>query len=52
MLVGKRNCVGFCDSCSAPMVCVEEDIDGQVDHVMDIIGATTDERSGEDNRWL
>jgi radical SAM protein with 4Fe4S-binding SPASM domain len=27
MLAGKRDCINFCSACSAPMVCVEEDLD-------------------------
>ena len=45
MLRGQRKCVNFCNNCSAPMVCVEEDLDPHVEKVLDILEATDEDRN-------
>jgi radical SAM protein with 4Fe4S-binding SPASM domain len=52
MLAGKRNCIAFCDSCSAPMVCVEEDLDKDTTAVIAAIKGESELKSLEGNSWL
>jgi len=52
MLLGKRNCVNFCNNCSAPMVCVEENLDPHVEKVLDIMNASSEERKLENNDFI
>jgi len=52
MLSGNRKCINFCNSCSAPMVCVEEDLDPHAKSVISIIGGEKEFQNLEDNRWL
>ena len=52
MLIGERKCVDFCDSCSGPMVCVEEDIDPHIETVLDLLNCTDTERTGQGNKWI
>ena len=52
MLLGKRNCVNFCNNCSAPMVCVEENLDPHVEKVLDIMNATSEERKLKGNVFI
>ncbi|MDP3705982.1 MAG: radical SAM protein [Legionellaceae bacterium] len=52
MLAGKRKCVNLCANCSAPMVCVEEDLDPHSDTVIDLIGGRQDFENLQANRWL
>jgi radical SAM protein with 4Fe4S-binding SPASM domain len=52
MLAGKRKCIGFCKSCAAPMVCVEEDLDPHNNKLFEKIGATEAELSLQTNQWV
>lgn len=52
MLAGKRKCVNLCANCSAPMVCVEEDLDPYADTVIDLIGGRQDFENLQVNRWF
>ena len=52
MLAGKRKCVDLCATCSAPMVCVEEDLDNHVDSVVKAIGGAEDLDNLDKNRWI
>ncbi len=52
MLAGKRKCINFCASCSAPMVCVEEDLDPHTNHVIEAIDGTQDFKNIEKNKWI
>ena len=49
MLYGKRNCINFCKSCAAPMVCVEEDLDPHTDIALKAINAKPESAP---NKWL
>jgi len=51
MLRDARNQINFCQNCSAPMVCVDEDFDPYKEKVLQAIGAKTDE-SLHNNPWL
>jgi len=51
-LAGKRKCINLCDTCSAPSVCVEEDLDDHVDHVVLAIGGTDDFKNISENPWI
>jgi radical SAM protein with 4Fe4S-binding SPASM domain len=52
MLRGQRKCVNFCNNCSAPMVCVEEDLDPHVEKVLDILEATEEDRNLTSNSFI
>ena len=52
MLMKKRKCINFCGSCSAPMVCVEENLDPYLRPVLNSIGATDKETKLIDNAWV
>jgi hypothetical protein len=52
MLAGQRKCIDLCSTCSAPMVCVEEDLDNHVDAVINAIGGVEDLKNINKNRWL
>lgn len=52
MLAGKRKCINLCNNCSAPMVCVEEDLDSHVPHVLKAIGGQQDFENIDSNPWL
>jgi len=52
MVAGKRKCINFCGSCSAPMVCVEENLDTHSESVIQAIGAQEEFKSLSSNRWL
>jgi radical SAM protein with 4Fe4S-binding SPASM domain len=52
MLAGQRKCVDLCATCSAPMVCVEEDLDNHVNRVVKAIGGIEDLKNIEKNRWI
>ncbi|PRY98664.1 radical SAM protein with 4Fe4S-binding SPASM domain [Jezberella montanilacus] len=52
MIAGKRKCVNFCGSCSAPMVCVEENLDPHLDKVIRSISAQKEMGDLASNRWL
>ena len=49
-LNGERNKIDFCNSCSAPMVCVNEDLDPHVDKVLAAMKVTAEELA-EPNVW-
>ena len=52
MLAGKRKCINFCGSCSAPMVCVEEDLDPHTKKVISSIGGENLINNINKNRWI
>jgi radical SAM protein with 4Fe4S-binding SPASM domain len=52
MLAGKRKCINFCAACSAPMVCVEEDLDPHCHSVINTIGGQKDFENIDKNRWI
>jgi len=52
MLAGKRKCINFCGACSAPMVCVEEDLDPHCQSVIETIGGQKDFEEINKNRWI
>lgn len=52
MLAGKRKCVDLCKNCSAPSVCVEEDLDKHVDKVVAAIGGEEHFNDIENNMWV
>jgi radical SAM protein with 4Fe4S-binding SPASM domain len=52
MLAGKRQCINLCNNCSAPMVCVEEDLDSHVDKVVKAIGGEDDFININNNQWI
>ena len=52
MLAGKRQCINLCNNCSAPMVCVEEDLDSHVDKVVKAIGGEDDFVNINNNQWI
>jgi radical SAM protein with 4Fe4S-binding SPASM domain len=51
MLKGERDKINFCNNCSAPMVCVEEDLDGVKPEMLEAIGANNEEINGN-NMWI
>lgn len=52
MLAKQRKCIDFCRNCSAPMVCVEENLDSHLDFVINLIGAKDDAANLENNPWI
>lgn len=52
MLMGKRKCINFCNSCSAPMVCVEEDLDPHRDEIILKIEGQSILNNPSKNRWI
>jgi len=52
MLAGQRKCVDLCATCSAPMVCVEEDLDNNVDKVIKAIDGQDNLDNLDKNRWI
>jgi radical SAM protein with 4Fe4S-binding SPASM domain len=52
MLAGKRNCINFCNACSAPMVCVEENLDLHCEEIISAIGGEKNYASLENNSWI
>lgn len=52
MLAGMRKCINFCGACSAPMVCVEEDLDPHSQAVIKTIGGQKDFDEIDRNRWI
>ena len=52
MLMKKRDCIKFCGSCAAPMVCVEENLDPHLETVLGALEATKDERKLKKNMWI
>ena len=52
MLFGKRDCINFCDTCSAPMVCIEENLDPHLNETLDALNVTEDEKTLDANRWV
>ena len=51
MLAGQRKCIDLCSTCSAPMVCVEEDLDSHANSVIKAIGGEDDLKTIDKNRW-
>jgi MoaA/NifB/PqqE/SkfB family radical SAM enzyme len=51
MARGERDKINFCNHCSAPMVCVDEDLDPHKERVLRVLSATDSERTGL-NRWI
>lgn len=52
MLAGQRKCINLCNNCSAPMVCVEEDLDSHVEKVVTAIGGEKDFTNLKNNQWI
>jgi radical SAM protein with 4Fe4S-binding SPASM domain len=52
MLAGKRNCIDFCSACSAPMVCVEEDLDADKLQVIESIDGQIEFENIDKNSWV
>lgn len=52
MLAGHRQCINFCATCSAPMVCVEEDLDPHSARLLAAIGGQSLVERLHENRWL
>lgn len=50
-LQGNRDKINFCNNCSAPMVCVDDDLDPHVDKVLAAMKVTPQELS-EPNPWV
>lgn len=48
---GERDKVNFCNHCSAPMVCVDEDLDPFKDRIFDVLNVTENEKKGT-NPWI
>ena len=51
MLMGKRNRINFCNACSAPKVCMDEDLDPHKKLVLTKMYASEEEMK-EPNPWL
>lgn len=51
MARGQRNCINFCNHCSAPMVCVDEDFDQHIEKIYKALGVTEEEKTGK-NPWV
>jgi radical SAM protein with 4Fe4S-binding SPASM domain len=49
---GKRSSINFCSSCSAPMVCVEEDLDEHRRQVMSAYNFRDDAAALKENAWI
>ena len=52
MLKGQRKCIDFCAGCSAPMVCVEEDLDPYSESIISILDPHRKYSDLSSNRWL
>ena len=52
MAGGARDKINFCGSCSAPMVCVNEDLDPFKERVFATLSVTEEEKSLKGNSWL
>lgn len=52
MLASKRKCINFCNGCSAPMVCVEEDLDPYKEKAIESIGGNNNLKNLEKNSWI
>ena len=52
MLAGERKCINFCAACSAPMVCVEENLDPHSSEMIKAVGGEEDMKNLKSNRWL
>lgn len=50
-IMGQRKCIDFCASCSAPMVCVEEDLDKHKELVKEAFSYTPVEADLTHNVW-
>ena len=50
-VMGKRKCIDFCSSCSAPMVCVEEDLDQHKNLVKKAYNYSLAETNLSENVW-
>ncbi len=51
-VLGKRRSINFCSSCSAPMVCVEEDLDQHKSQVMSAYNFCDDDTALKENSWI
>lgn len=51
MTRGQRDKINFCNHCSAPMVCVEDDLDPYKARVFDALQVTPEEKQGS-NPWI
>lgn len=52
MLKGQRKCIDFCAGCSAPMVCVEEDLDPYSEGIISTLDPHKKYLDLSKNRWL
>jgi radical SAM protein with 4Fe4S-binding SPASM domain len=52
MLAKQRKSIDFCRNCSAPMVCVEENLDSYLEDVIVLMGAQKDVAELDKNPWL
>lgn len=51
MLKGSRSKINFCNNCSAPMVCVDEDLDPYKKRILKIMGVT-EGKTQKNNPWV
>ncbi|NVJ90029.1 MAG: radical SAM protein [Methylocystaceae bacterium] len=51
MLKDARSEINFCNNCSAPMVCVDEDLDPHKEQVLEALGVP-DDATLENNPWI
>jgi radical SAM protein with 4Fe4S-binding SPASM domain len=52
MLEGYRSCISLCQSCSAPLVCVEENLDPHKNILIERIDPGKQYRSTGNNEWI
>jgi radical SAM protein with 4Fe4S-binding SPASM domain len=52
MLAGQRKCINFCSGCSAPMVCVEENLDADNIEMIHLLNGQTEYQNLKNNPWL
>lgn len=52
MLAGKRKCINFCGTCSAPMVCVEENLDPHIDKSYKAMKIKNENETLKGNIWI
>jgi radical SAM protein with 4Fe4S-binding SPASM domain len=52
MLQGHRKCINFCNGCSAPMVCVEENLDPHAEYLVGKLDPTGRYSNAATNQWI
>jgi len=52
MLQGHRKCINFCNGCSAPMVCVEENLDPHAEYLVGKLDPTGKYFNIATNQWI